>query len=57
MDKDRIKGNAKKVEGATKEALGKLTNNPELEAKGKVKKAEGDIQDAFGKAKDTLRGK
>jgi uncharacterized protein YjbJ (UPF0337 family) len=57
MDKDRIKGNVKKVEGATKETIGKLTNNPKLEAEGKVKKAEGIVQNKFGKAKDALRDK
>jgi uncharacterized protein YjbJ (UPF0337 family) len=55
MDKDRIKGNLKKAEGAAKEAVGKLFNDPTLEAEGKVKKAEGTVQNAIGKTKDALR--
>lgn len=55
MDKDRIKGSVKQVEGTSKESLGKLSNDPELEAEGKIKKAEGAIQKAFGKVKDALR--
>jgi uncharacterized protein YjbJ (UPF0337 family) len=55
MDKDRIKGSIKQAEGSAKEALGKLTNAPALEAKGKVKHAEGTVQKVIGQAKDALR--
>jgi uncharacterized protein YjbJ (UPF0337 family) len=55
MDKDRIKGSVKQVEGAAKEALGKLTDDPVLEAEGKIKHAEGTVQKAIGQAKDALR--
>ena len=55
MDKDRIKGSAKQVDGTAKEALGKLSGDRKLEADGKIKKAEGTIQKALGKAKDSLR--
>jgi uncharacterized protein YjbJ (UPF0337 family) len=55
MDKDRIKGTLKQAEGTAKEALGKLSDDPALEAEGKVKTAEGTLQKAFGKAKDALR--
>ena len=34
--KDEINGNVHEVKGAVKEAMGKVTNNPELEAKGKA---------------------
>lgn len=55
MNKDRIKGNLKQAEGAAKEALGKLSGDPALEAEGKVKTVEGTLQKAVGKAKDALR--
>jgi len=55
MDKDRIKGSIKQAEGTAKEALGKLTNDPVLEAEGKIKHAEGTVQKAIGQAKDALR--
>ncbi len=55
MDKDRIKGTAKQVEGAVKEQVGKLTGNTSLQAEGKIEKVEGTLQKSFGKAKDALR--
>lgn len=55
MDKDRITGAAKEAEGTIKTQLGKLTDNPRLEAEGKIRKAEGSLQKDFGRAKDKLR--
>lgn len=55
MDKDRIKGSVRQAGGATKETLGKLTNDPAMEAEGKFSKVMGSIQKAFGKAKDFFR--
>ena len=55
MDKDRIKGAAKEVSGAIKEAAGKITGDRETEAKGKVEKNVGTAQNAFGKVKDAIR--
>ncbi len=55
MDKDRIKGAAKEVSGAIKEAAGKMTGDRETEAKGKVEKNVGTAQNAFGKVKDAIR--
>ena len=55
MDKDRIKGTAKRAEGTVKEQFGKLTGNTSLEAEGKIRKAEGTVQKAYGQAKDDMR--
>ncbi len=55
MDKNRIKGTAKKAEGSSKAALGKGAGDKSLETKGRIKQAEGSLQKAFGKAKDALR--
>lgn len=55
MDKDRIKGALKQVEGAARERLGKASGDMSLEVEGKIENAEGTVQRAFGVAKDALR--
>jgi len=57
MDKNRIKGRLKQTEGTAKDTLGKLTDNPKLQAEGKIKTAEGSVQEAYGKARDAVRKK
>ncbi len=55
MDKEHLKGEAKKAEGHIKEGAGKLTGNRKLEAEGKLKQAEGEIRKKVGDVKDTVR--
>lgn len=55
MDKDRIKGKGKEIEGRLQQAKGDLTGNDADRAEGAAKKAEGKIQNAVGKAKDGIR--
>jgi uncharacterized protein YjbJ (UPF0337 family) len=55
MDKDRIAGGAKKVTGAIKEGVGRVTGDPQTEAEGKAEKAEGRVQSGVGHAKDAVR--
>lgn len=55
-DKDRIEGAGKQAEGKLKEGVGKLTGDQKLEAEGKAKHAEGKIQNAVGGVKDSLKG-
>ena len=57
MDRDRIKGSAKQVKGAVKEAAGKAFGDAKLQGEGKADKAAGKVQNAVGGIKDTLRGK
>ena len=57
MDKDRVAGSAKQIEGALKEAVGKATGDAKLKTSGKADKVEGKIQNTAGSIKDTLRGK
>jgi len=57
IDKDRIAGSAKVVEGKVKEAAGKLVGDAKLQAKGKAEQVEGKVQNAVGGIKDTLKGK
>jgi uncharacterized protein YjbJ (UPF0337 family) len=57
MDKNRIKGSAKKIKGSIKETVGKAIGDAKLEREGKAEKVAGKIQNAIGGIKDTLRGK
>ena len=51
---DKIKGAANKAAGSVKAEVGKLTDNPELEAKGELQKAKGELQDAAGTIKNKI---
>lgn len=55
MDKDRIKGTAKQVEGKIQEAKGKLTHSDSDKIKGAAKQLEGKAEEQIGKAKDATR--
>lgn len=55
MDKDRIEGAGKQMKGAIKDAAGKVTNDPALQAEGKLDKAAGKVQSGVGRAKDEIR--
>lgn len=55
MDKDRIYGSAKVVEGKAKVAVGKLVGDAKLESEGDAEKVEGKVQNAVGGIKDTIR--
>lgn len=55
MDKDRIAGAAKALEGSIKETIGKATGDAKLEADGKTDKVEARFQNAVGGLKDALR--
>jgi uncharacterized protein YjbJ (UPF0337 family) len=55
MDKDRIAGSAKEIEGSIKKTIGKATGDAKLEAEGKADKVEGKIQNAVGGLTDELK--
>ena len=55
MDKEHVKGAAKKAEGTLKEATGKAVGDKSLEMKGKMDKAEGEVRDKVGDAKDAVK--
>jgi uncharacterized protein YjbJ (UPF0337 family) len=52
--KDEVAGKIHEVKGAVKEKVGKLTNNPDLEAEGTVEKVAGKIQKKIGQVKKVL---
>jgi uncharacterized protein YjbJ (UPF0337 family) len=43
--KDKVAGKIPEVKGAAKEKVGRLTNNPNLEAEGKIEEVGGKIQE------------
>ena len=55
MDRDRIKGKLKQVEGTLIDAKGDLTGNVSDDIRGKSKKVEGKLQETWGKTKDAVR--
>ena len=55
MDKEHLKGEAKKAEGHIKDAAGKLTGDRKLQAEGKLAKVEGEIRKKVGDVKDAVR--
>jgi uncharacterized protein YjbJ (UPF0337 family) len=52
--KDEVAGKVHEVKGTVKEKVGKLTNNPNLEAEGKVEKVSGKVQKKIGQVKKVL---
>lgn len=55
MDREHVKGTAKKVTGAIKDKAGKLTDDKDLEAEGKMDKAEGSARKVAGDIKDAVK--
>ncbi|MDO8881578.1 MAG: CsbD family protein [Pseudotabrizicola sp.] len=52
---DKIKGMANEASGNVKQAVGKATDNPKLQAKGIAQERKGEAQQALGEAKDTVK--
>lgn len=52
--KDEVAGKIHEVKGGVKEKVGKLTNNPDLEAEGTVEKVAGIVQKKIGQVKKVL---
>jgi uncharacterized protein YjbJ (UPF0337 family) len=57
MDKQHLKGEAKKAEGNIKQGVGKLTGNKKLQAEGKLDEAEGEVRKTVGDVKDAFKKK
>ena len=56
MDKEQIKGAAKKAEGKIQEKVGEVTNDKSTELKGEAKQVEGEARKKAGDVKDALSG-
>ena len=51
---DQLQGMAHKLKGSVKEAVGHLTNNPDLEAEGRIEKIGGHVQEKVGQVEKVL---
>lgn len=54
VDKNRIAGSVKQVEGSVEETIGKLLGDTKLTAEGKTKQVAGKIQNTLGSLSDSL---
>lgn len=52
---DKIKNKAQQAEGKVKEAVGRHSNDPNLEAEGHADQAKGNLKDAGEKVKDAFK--
>ncbi|MDR7123757.1 CsbD family protein [Pseudotabrizicola sp. 4114] len=52
---DKIKGTANDAMGNVKQAVGKATDNKELQAEGFVQERKGEAQKAVGETKDAVK--
>jgi uncharacterized protein YjbJ (UPF0337 family) len=50
-NRDEIEGKFDQAKGATKEAVGRVVNDRDLEHEGQADQAGGDLQEGFGKAR------
>ncbi len=55
MHKDEMKGAAKDAKGSIKEAAGRASGDPNLEAEGSADRVEGKVQKGVGALKDAAR--
>jgi uncharacterized protein YjbJ (UPF0337 family) len=55
MHKDEAKGTARELKGDIKNAVGKATDDEDLQAEGNMDKAAGKVQQGIGKMKDAAR--
>ena len=55
LNKDEIKGKAKKIKGSVKDKLGEITKDRELEIEGEDERTAGEVQDEFGRARRKVR--
>jgi uncharacterized protein YjbJ (UPF0337 family) len=52
--KDKVKGTFHEAKGKAKEMVGKITDDPKLEAKRKAEKIAGKVQEKIGQVKKVL---
>ena len=55
MNKNQVKGSAKKLSGKTREVAGKVIGSKKMERKGKIKRAAGEVQSAVGDAQAEIK--
>ena len=55
MDKNQIKGEAKKAKGKVKEVTGRTIGNDKMEQEGKLEHAKGTVQKKYGEVKSDVK--
>lgn len=55
--KNKLQNAKDKIVGKTKEAVGNLTNDEELELKGKIQSSKSDLKEKAGDIKNNIAGK
>jgi uncharacterized protein YjbJ (UPF0337 family) len=55
MNNDTVKGEAEKLGGKLKEAVGNVTNNDKLKTEGQAEQIKGGARKGVGQAKDAAR--
>jgi uncharacterized protein YjbJ (UPF0337 family) len=55
MDRDRVRGAARRVKGSVKEGIGKVTGSAKTQAEAAAEKGIGKGQSAVGGVKDSVR--
>jgi uncharacterized protein YjbJ (UPF0337 family) len=55
MDRDRIEGAGREALGKVQKAAGQFVDDHETEARGALEEAKGTAQNLYGRAKDTVR--
>lgn len=55
MNNDRVKGTIDELVGSTKQKVGELIGDSQLQVDGIVQKVKGNLENAWGKAKDAAR--
>lgn len=55
MNKDRIEGAGREAKGKIKEGIGKVTGDEKLKTEGKIDESTGKVQNSAGRLKDTLK--
>jgi uncharacterized protein YjbJ (UPF0337 family) len=55
MDKNQIKGSAKKAKGKVKEVTGRAIGNEKMEREGKLEHAKGTVQKGYGDLKSDIK--
>jgi uncharacterized protein YjbJ (UPF0337 family) len=54
MNRDQVKGDAKKVAGKVQQKVGELTGNKTQQAKGLAKQVEGNVQKGVGDVEQAI---
>jgi len=53
---DKMKNKAEELRGKSKEAVGRATDDPDLEAEGRAERTRGQLKQAGEKIKDAVKG-